>query len=309
MKTTGLTAAICLSVLAAGPAAAQATRTWVSGVGDDVNPCSRTAPCKTFAGAISKTAAGGEINVLDPGGFGTVTITKSISIEADGALAGVLASAVNGIVINAGPNDTVVLRGLIIDGAGTTLGINGINWLQGGNLVVDRCTISNFSQEAIDAEPTSSTPGARSNLLVTDTLIRNTAGGLLAKPRGTNGLMATLNRVQFNNNAYGVRAEDNAYVNVKDSILAQSTTDGVVAQGAFNNAVVYIEGAFANNNKNVGIHAIGGNALIFFSNTLVTANGKGVIAETGGNIYSFGNNRIGGNFTDDGAPTFTLPQR
>src|SRR5436853_5978566 len=91
-------------------AQAQATRTWVSGVGDDANPCSRTAPCKTFAGAISKTAAGGEISVLDPGGFGAVTITKSITINGDGTLGGLLASTVSVIVINAGPYAVVSLR-------------------------------------------------------------------------------------------------------------------------------------------------------------------------------------------------------
>src|ERR1700748_3413091 len=104
---SGLTVT-ALSVLSALPANAQATRTWVSGVGDDVNPCSRTAPCKTFAGAISKTAAGGEISTLDPGGFGTVTITKSISITNDGAgEAGILASGTNGINVVAGPTDAV----------------------------------------------------------------------------------------------------------------------------------------------------------------------------------------------------------
>src|SRR5438270_3184304 len=102
-------------------AQAQATRTWVSGVGDDANPCSRTAPCKTFAGAISKTAAGGEINVLDPGGFGAVTITKSITIKANGELAGVLVSGTNGIVVAAGANDRVTLVGLDIDGLGNSL--------------------------------------------------------------------------------------------------------------------------------------------------------------------------------------------
>src|SRR5213083_3662422 len=84
---------------------AQATRTWVSGVGDDANPCSRTAPCKTFAGAISKTAASGEINCLDPGGFGAVTITKAITIACEGVTAGVLAAGTNGIIVNAGAND------------------------------------------------------------------------------------------------------------------------------------------------------------------------------------------------------------
>src|SRR4030081_955919 len=99
----------------ASMAQAQATRTWVSGVGDDANPCSRTAPCKTFAGAISKTATAGEINVLDPGGFGGVTITKSITISSEGFEAGVLVSGTNGIIVSAATTDVVVLRGLDIE--------------------------------------------------------------------------------------------------------------------------------------------------------------------------------------------------
>src|SRR6202051_5247847 len=110
---------VCVSVsffaLAISVAKGQATRTWVSGVGDDVNPCSRTAPCKTFAGAISKTATGGEINVLDPGGFGAVTITKAITISSESFEGGVLVSGTNGIVVVAGPNDDVVLRGLVLE--------------------------------------------------------------------------------------------------------------------------------------------------------------------------------------------------
>src|SRR3970040_1205142 len=109
-------AVVFVTCLAATPIQAQATRTWVSGVGDDANPDSRTAPCKTFAGAISKTAAGGEISVLDPGGFGGVTITKAITISGDGTLSGVLASLTNGIIVNAGVNDRVVLRNLSING-------------------------------------------------------------------------------------------------------------------------------------------------------------------------------------------------
>src|SRR3954466_8101889 len=118
-------------LLASAPASAQATRTWVSGVGDDVNPCSRTAPCKTFAGAISKTATGGEINCLDPGGFGTVTITKSITIDCTGTFGSILASGFNGVNVNdsaTGSPGTIVvhLRGLSINGAGT--GLIGINF-------------------------------------------------------------------------------------------------------------------------------------------------------------------------------------
>jgi hypothetical protein len=97
-------------------AQAQAPRTWVSGVGDDANPCSRTAPCKTFAGAISKTAAGGEIDALDPAGYGAVTITKSITIDGGGQVASVLVAGTNGIVVQAGPTDVVTLRNLRING-------------------------------------------------------------------------------------------------------------------------------------------------------------------------------------------------
>src|SRR5258707_9763468 len=107
-------------------AQAQASRTWVSGVGDDANPCSRTAPCKTFAGAISKTAAGGEIDVLDPGGFGAVTITKAITIASEGAgEGGILVAGTNAITINAGINDVIILRGLQIDGG--PIGSNSLN--------------------------------------------------------------------------------------------------------------------------------------------------------------------------------------
>ena len=115
-----LPAVVVLTALAIpASASAQATRTWVSGVGDDANPCSRTAPCKTFAGAISKTANGGEINCLDPGGFGGVTITKSLTIKCHYTEGGVLVSGTNAIVINAAATDTVTLRGLDINGIGT----------------------------------------------------------------------------------------------------------------------------------------------------------------------------------------------
>src|SRR5919112_198692 len=117
-KLAALSAATAFAVMGfAAPASAQATRTWVSGVGDDVNPCSRTAPCKTFAGAISKTAAGGEINALDPGGYGAVTITKSITIDGSGTFASILASGTNGVIVNnAAAPPVVVLRGLSING-------------------------------------------------------------------------------------------------------------------------------------------------------------------------------------------------
>ena len=138
---------------------AQAPRTWVSGVGDDVNPCSRTAPCKTFAGAISKTATGGEIDVLDPGGFGTLTITKAITVDGGtgAGWASVLASGTNGFIINITTNlatDKVILRNLTINGAGTPLGTDGVRFVDGAELTLENVVIENFSGDGIDIPQT-----------------------------------------------------------------------------------------------------------------------------------------------------------
>ena len=145
-------------LLLASQAHAQATRTWVSGVGDDANPCSRTAPCKTFAGAISKTATGGEIDTLDPGGYGAVTITKSITIASDGAgVGGVLVGGSNAITVNAPAGSTIYLRKLVLEGNGTTgLSPNGVNVLS-GDVHIDDCVIHGFN----------GTPGAGININAT----------------------------------------------------------------------------------------------------------------------------------------------
>src|SRR5687767_12714399 len=128
------------TLMLAAPAQAQATRTWVSGVGDDVNPCSRTAPCKTFAGAISKTAAGGEINCLDPGGFGAVTIIKSMTIACQYTEGGALAGG-NGIVVNMpASTDVTVIRGLDIFGVNPPT--NGVRFVNQGTLHIIESKIS-----------------------------------------------------------------------------------------------------------------------------------------------------------------------
>src|ERR1041385_5917674 len=140
---------------------AQATRTWVSGVGDDVNPCSRTAPCKTFAGAISKTAAGGEIDCLDPGGFGTVTITKSMTIDCGTFPGGTLNSGnINGVLVNtAAASDKVILRNLVIQGCNNCpsgSGLNGIRWINlGQELHLDRVVITGDTTMGVDVNKSS----------------------------------------------------------------------------------------------------------------------------------------------------------
>src|ERR1700689_3083637 len=134
-------AALLAAFTLATSANPKATRTWISGVGDDVNPCSRTAPCKTFPGAISKTAAGGEIDTLDPGGFGAVTVTKAMTLADEGVgEGGVLVAGTNGITVNAGAGDVVVVRGLQLDGG--PIGSNslaGIKFIVGKTLIVENC--------------------------------------------------------------------------------------------------------------------------------------------------------------------------
>src|SRR5579859_5898664 len=169
MRKIRLLNLLAITVLGTTVMYGQASRTWVSGVGDDANPCSRTAPCKTFAGAISKTAAGGEIDALDPGGFGAVTITKGITIDGGGGqVASVLVSGTNGIVVQAGPSDVVILRNLRINGIGT--GINGIRFLSGKALEVENCDIFGFTTNGIDIAT------AGGNVFVDNTASSNNGG-------------------------------------------------------------------------------------------------------------------------------------
>jgi hypothetical protein len=161
-----------MPLLASAPAHAQATRTWISGVGDDANPCSRTAPCKTFAGAISKTAAFGEINVLDPGGFGAVTITKSITLRADHVEGGVLVAGTNGIVVNLpGATDRVLLEGLDIEGL--TSGVNGVQIVGVGTTSIVRCRIAQFTGNGVNV-----VGGSGARAFIKDSWITNNAGGV-----------------------------------------------------------------------------------------------------------------------------------
>jgi hypothetical protein len=202
---TALACVVCV-FLGTSLASAQATRTWVSGVGDDANPCSRTAPCKTFAGAISKTAAGGEISVLDPGGFGGVTITKSITLSGIGVNASILASAGNGVLINAGPNDVVTLRHLQINGAGG--GIFGVRFLAGAALVVDDVRIFGF-ETGIEAN--------EGNTTVTHSVLTNNRVAAVNGKGGTltlEGSMIASNNVAVVATSPGVvRLSDNSIYN------------------------------------------------------------------------------------------------
>ena len=279
-------ALVILALLLAAPALqAQATRTWVSGVGDDVNPCSRTAPCKTFAGAISKTAAGGEISVLDPGGFGAVTITKSITINGDGTLAGILSSLVNGIIINAGVNDVIVLRNLSINGVGN--GINGIRYLAGKSVLVENCTISGFTTRGIDMSLTTT-----GKLTVRDTSITRGGTGVFATT--TAGLAnVSLENVHLTGLTNGVDGGANSRITVSNSVISANASNGVLtSQGT---SRINVEGSQISFNDVAGINASISGSIIRISNNEIYNNNAGIAIGAGAVVESAGNNRNQGN--------------
>jgi hypothetical protein len=289
-----------------GLAQAQATRTWVSGVGDDANPCSRTAPCKTFAGAISKTAANGVINALDPAGYGGVTITKAITIEAVGTVASALVSGTNGIIVNAGVNDVVTLRGIQIVGLGT--GLNGISFLAGGGLIVEDSTIENFTQSGIRFAPSGT-----STLAVRDTMIRGcgtaSGGGISIQPGVAGSANASIERVQLlSNRNHGLLAEGLASVNVRASVASLGVGYGFFANnpGGSGPAVqLMLDDVLSTENTATGAYAFGSSAVIRITGSTFSGNLQGLQAASGGQVISFGNNRNRGNITD-GAPTSTV---
>ena len=291
---------------------AQATRTWVSGVGDDVNPCSRTAPCKTFAGAISKTFIGGEIDALDPGGFGTVTITKSITIDGGSAFGSILASGTNGVNINAAvnandPQRRVTLRRLSINGTGasgaigTSTGIRGVNVSTNGiaRLNVEDTYIQNFTTVGIDVVTAEGAGGAR--VSIKDTNITNTGIGLQAINTNAGGFVSvTTDKVRIENCTTGVVVKNLAFFTVRDSFISACTTAGASFQGA-TSAQLNLESTILFS-VGTGIQAGGAGTIVDLSNTSILTNST-AITSSGGTVNSHGNNQIANNSPGGVAPS------
>jgi hypothetical protein len=278
---------VCL--LCASLAQAQATRTWVSGVGDDANPCSRTAPCKTFAGAISKTAAGGEIDCLDPGGFGAVTITKSITIDGNGTFGSILASGTNAIVINAGVNDVINIRNLSINGIGT--GLNGIRFLAGKSLTVTNCEIFGFTQNGIDVNKTAAT-----ELYVKDSRIATcTLNGIKATTTVA-PILGTIDNTHIDRcGSAGLRSERGTRLTVSRSVFTNNPT-GILVDGTGANAEVNIEHTTVVYSSSIGIHS-STLATVRIDNCMIANNITGTSGSPG-SIISGGTNFIQGNTTN-----------
>jgi hypothetical protein len=278
-----LLAGFLAPVLMSAPAQAQATRTWVSGVGDDMSPsCSRTAPCKTFAAAISLTDTNGEINCIDPGGFGTLTITKSITIDCSGTFGGIVVAGANGITINLtatpDPLKSVVLRGLNINGAGSAgqAGLRGVSILSATLVTLDNVVISNFTQQGVADVRT--VPG---KLFIKNSVIRNNAGVgiVVAATGGTN--MASIENTHAINNLYGLAVASGNQIKVTRSVLSGNSTAGIVADPG---AQVGVEHSTVNFNG-TGLGAYG---TIWIDDTDIAFNQ----AATAGTPVSFGNNRF-----------------
>lgn len=281
--------AVVVLAFSAG-AYAQATRTWVSGVGDDANPCSRTAPCKTFAGAISKTATGGEISVLDPGGFGAVTITKGITLNGTGTLAGILSAGTTAIIVNVStpaPNDTVIIRDISINGAGT--GLFGIRYLAGKTVMVDHCWIYDIGGaggRGIDVNKT-----ADGNLkVINGTVIENvtedaihlttTAGIVVAVIDNTSIMNCGQDCIEAVSNVRGELTRSNVSVagangvslsgsnsqfNLDDDLIAHCNTTGL--KSAAGDSIRVSDSIIANNNT--GLNGNGGAIDSFQGNSLI----------------------------------------
>jgi hypothetical protein len=276
---------------------AQASRTWVSGVGDDANPCSRTAPCKTFAGAISKTAAGGEIDALDPGGFGAVTITKNITIDGSGTFASVLVSGTSGINI---PTAGVIvrLRGLSIQGLGG-LGTNGINFSGGAALFVENTVIDGFSTAGINVNGSTD---AVNDLVLRNVTIRNCGTGVNVNNSSTNATVLAFESVMITKSGNNLNIANGGRGQISRSFFGLSpAASGINVTQTTSASDVTVDDSSIVGNAN-GITAGAGHIRIV--RCVITANGN-ALGLLGGTVDTGGNNTIIGNGTDQ-APNGAL---
>jgi hypothetical protein len=294
-----------LFVLVATPAYAQATRTWVSGVGDDVNPCSRTAPCKTFAGAISKTATGGEIDVLDPGGFGTINITKSLVIDGRPFMSSLLAANVNGVIVN-GAGAIVTLRNLTINGAGNApnnINGNGVRILQASSVNIDNVVIENFSgtvAQGKGVDIATSTANVKVNIQNSQFYNLNNFG-IHSNPTA-GSVILWVDNVQIargGTTAIQLRQLTTASIN-RTSITGHNPGAAVALE--LSGVTAHISNCFFANNAFGVFSGNGGSPVTRIYSTVITGSAVDGLNITGGQIFSYGNNAIRGN-TGNETPT------
>ncbi|HEY0080779.1 MAG TPA: right-handed parallel beta-helix repeat-containing protein [Pyrinomonadaceae bacterium] len=290
---------------------AQASRTWVSGVGDDFNPCSRTAPCKTFAGAISKTAEGGEIDALDPGGFGALTITKAITVDGTNGqgFGGIVVTGTSGVTVNLTGGTflataVVKIRNLSINGLNqtTSSGVSGIRWINtnGKAVHVENCHITGFNTHGIDVNR-----AATGELYVSDTIITNCTNTGISVATSAGVIFASVDNVQVQNCAVGVSGGSNSRITLTDSVVSRNITGSAIGVVANSGAEVLVSNTQISNNG-TGVQANAGGT-IRASDNVVTVNSTGFF-NNGGTFRTFQNNRLDGNTTNvSGVLTNVVP--
>ena len=295
-----------LSVL---PANAQATRTWVSqATGDDLFACSRFQPCRTFAGAIAKTAINGEINCIDAGGYGAVTIAKSVTIDCTGTYGSILGNGVTaGVTVNIvpsadDPHRSVRLRGLNINGTGvvgtvgTRTGLDGIRILQASSVFIEDTVINDFSQQGVKVAA-----GAAVNLMLDNVVIRHTNGSGVTLSTGAGQVVASLNNVRIDGTPVGVSANGLVRADLRNVTLSHNVT-GIKTQNADN--IINVDNMMVSFST-TGAQSSAGNT-IRIGNSTITQNATGLFPN-GGSIVSMSGNSLTGN-TTDGNFTNTQPK-
>jgi hypothetical protein len=298
--------AVALPFLAAAPAQAQNPRTWVSGVGDDLSPtCSRAAPCKTFAAAIAVTNAGGEINCVDSGGFGTLTITKAITVACEVGTAGVLGTgggSASAILINAATTDVVTLRGLDIDGQATTG--YGIAIATAKEVHIENCSIRNFRGNVIAAGIwTTASSSTTVFLYVEDTVISDNQFGVLLSSSG-GFKVASLKDVTITGSVSdGLNLNNtNVFANVTESII--SANGGSAVNTAASSTTANVDHTTIANNG-VALNAAVSGSTIRASFNNIFNNTTGFSIAGGAFIQSDSSNLTGG--SNGGATTPNAP--
>jgi hypothetical protein len=298
LKKANLIAVVVLLSLGTATMHGQATRSWVSSFGSDANPCSRTAPCKTFAGALAQTVAGGEIDVLDPGSYGPVTISQAVTIDGGGQIASVLVSSGNGVVVQAGPNDVVILRNLQVNGIGA--GANGIRFLSGKNLSIENCVIFGFVQNGVSINLS-----AAGTAHIVDSVIKNngscsgagctsgTGDGIFATTSSGTALVAVYNTKIIGASNNGVEAGSNSRITVDRSLVSASLNNGVMADGTAGLCNIGIDNSDILYGGN-GTTASNSGCFVNVSHTTIAYNsGTAYNPTNGGAVIAFGTGTTG----------------
>jgi hypothetical protein len=287
-----------------GPVVAPTGRTFVSASGDDASPCRRDAPCLTFAAALKNTSAGGEIDVLDPGDFGPVTITESITIDGGGgSVAGVgVAPGTSGITINAGANDVITLRGLVFSGYGET-GASGVVFNSGSRLQIEDCMFQGFDTAGIAFTPGTGSATTAQMFVENSTMVGN-ADGVLVTPTAGIAAAVTLTRVHLDQNsvtglvADGTNGSGPIQVAVGDGSASSNADNGIsVFSGLASVSLDVIRTTIAANGL-VGLRGQGSAATVTVGSSQIRGNTVGLKMLSGGVLLSYGNNQMTGNGTN-----------